>query len=89
MTRETTTPYLVGGVTVLRSTITGKDGPLVNVKVFAIHRNRLAQETAKQIHDLVAAPITSDQRLKANQLAKKAKTAQESSVTAKFRRALA
>jgi hypothetical protein len=89
MMGETTTSHKLGGVTVLRSTRTGKDGPLVKVEVFSSHRKQLARETEKQIRDLIASPITPDQRLKANQLAKKAKVAQESSVTARFRRVVA
>lgn len=49
-------------------------------------REKLARATAKQILAIVSKPISDEQRKKARELADKAREAQESPVTAKFRR---
>lgn len=79
-------PTKVGSVTVMRSTKSGKSGVEVTVKVVSAQRSKLMRETTKQIRALVEAPISAEQRQKAQWLAKKAKDAQSSAITAKFRK---
>lgn len=81
-----TTVFKVGAVTILRSTRHGKNGQLEVVAVASASRTRLARETTKQICAIVAKPITREQRYKAEHLAKSARDAHQSAVTAKFRR---
>lgn len=80
--------FRVGGVTVIRPTATvtktiTKDGQ--EVRVMFAHSKLLRFETAQMIGKIIAKPITDEQRAKAVRLASKAKTAQNSSVTARFR----
>ena len=79
----------VGGATVVRSTKSGKNGTFLTVAVIASDRKKLIRETSRQVRAIVSTPITAQQRERAIQLAKKAKEAQESNVTAKFKKAAA
>ncbi|GAC1323636.1 MAG: hypothetical protein NVSMB28_17110 [Collimonas sp.] len=88
--RRDITSFQIGGATVTRSIVAGKDGQCVTkVEVVSSHRKKLARETAKQIREIVSTPISSEQRSRAIDLAKKAKIAQNSSITAKFKRSAA
>ncbi|MBP1314371.1 hypothetical protein [Herbaspirillum sp. 1130] len=76
----------VGAATVVRSQHMGKYGAVLKVEVAAADRRKLIRETAKQIRAIVETPITSQQRQRATELARKARAAKESSATARFRK---
>jgi hypothetical protein len=56
------------------------------VTVMSSHGKYLNFETAQKIGKIVSTPISVEQRAKAGRLATKAKTAQQSLVTARFRK---
>ena len=53
------------------------------------HHFKVNQQTARVIRAIAETPISDEQRLKAGKLAAKAKAAQQSAVTARFRKTAA
>ena len=78
--------YAVGTVAIKRTTKSGDDGVRLYLTVPASKQAKLAKETSKKVMALVSSPISTVQRERASSLAQKARAAQQSPVTAKFRR---
>ncbi|SFX63539.1 hypothetical protein SAMN03097694_2684 [Janthinobacterium lividum] len=83
---STESVFSVGQVLVSRITRCGDDGERVELAIPASMQQDLRKETSKQLRSLLSTPISTDQRERAKNLAKKARSAQSSPVTAKFRR---
>lgn len=80
--------FAVGEAFVYRTTKSLENGEHVIIKVTFSQRKALVAETTKKIREMIASPISPEQREKATHLAMKARAAQASPVTAKFRRAI-
>lgn len=79
---------MVGDLMIEPKTLKGTQGG-AKFMVHVSHQFRANQQAARVIRAIAETPISDEQRLKAAKLAAKAKAAQQSAVTARFRKTAA
>lgn len=84
----TTSITMVGDLAIEPKTLKGTQGG-AKFLVHASHHVKVNRQAARVIRGIAETPISDEQRSKAASLAKKAKMAQQSGVTARFRKTAA